>query len=206
VFNRKEKQITAGEFVRRLEADPEYMRRKAERDREIEDRVAQSRAEQTELLKDLETVGVKVKSVWDLVNTTAPYREAFPVLLQHLRRPYSPGTREGIARSLAVKAARPVAWRTLVEEYCETDAVNDRVKDGLAVALSGASDSSVIQELIELAKDRRHGESRVLLLSGIRRSRRPEAIDAITQLANDPQLAKEINSWPKSRTRSTARP
>jgi hypothetical protein len=74
------------------------------------------------------------------------------------------------------------------------------VKDGLAVALAGASDDSVIQELIDLAKDKDNGSSRVLLLLGIKRSRRVEARRATIELADDPQLAKEIKS---SRTGGT---
>lgn len=74
------------------------------------------------------------------------------------------------------------------------------MKDGLAVALAGASDDSVMQDLIELAKDKNHGSSRVLLLFGIKRSILPEAKRAIEELAGDPELAKEIKSWRRNRT------
>lgn len=69
-----------------------------------------------------------------------------------------------------------------------------------AVALSGASDDSVVQELIDLAKDKDNGSSHVLLLLGIKRSRRVEARQATIELAVDPQLAKEIKSWRTGRT------
>jgi len=39
----------------------------------------------------------------------------------------------------------------------------------------------------------------VLLLLAIRRSRSPEAPLAIAELANDPQLSKEIQSWNRTR-------
>jgi hypothetical protein len=190
---------TVKEFLKQLEADPEYVRRKREKERELADREAQSRAAQTSLLDDLNAVGVKIRTVWDLVNTSAPYRGAIPVLLSHLPRPYPEGVREGIAKALAVKPTRALGWRILVEEYTKTSNEQERVKDGLAVALSGASDSSVLTELIELARDRSHGSSRILLLLGIRRSRRPEATRAIEELANDPELAKEIQSWRRRR-------
>ena len=72
------------------------------------------------------------------------------------------------------------------------------MKDSLGAALSGASDDSVVEELISLAKDRSLGCSRIMLLRGIKRSRRPEARQAIAELAEDPELAKEIKSWRKT--------
>jgi len=191
--------MTVDEVMRQLEADPEYSRRKAERERELQEREAQSRAAQKLLLEDLAEAGVNVTSVWDLVNTSSPYPSALPVLLDHLQRPYPDGVREGIARALAVRATRPIGWQTLMDEFRKTDVSNKRVKDGLAVALAGASDETVLADLISLAKDKSHGSSRVLLLLGIKRSKEPEAKQAIVELAKDPQLAKEIKSWRKGR-------
>jgi len=67
-------------------------------------------------LAELREVGLDVKSVWDLINAPARYEQAIPVLLQHLRLPYSDRIREGIARALAVPDARH-AWPTLVAEF-----------------------------------------------------------------------------------------
>jgi hypothetical protein len=193
------KGINAEEFMRKLESDPAFAGRKAERDQQLREREAESRKEQATLLRDLAAVGANVSTVWDLVNTSASYTAALPVLLDHLKRPYSDGTREGIARALAVRATRPFGWDVLVDEFEKTDTSNKRVKDGLAVALAGASDDAVISELIELAKDRRHGTSRVLLLLGIKRSKSAEAKEAIKRLADDPDLSKEIGSWRRSK-------
>lgn len=189
------KGLTVEEFMRQLEQDPEFAQRKAEREKELERREAESREEQATLLQELAAVGVNVSTVWDLVNTSATYTAALPILLDHLKQPYSDGTREGIARALAVRATRPIGWSVLVEEFEKAEPSNKRVKDGIAVALSGASDDTVISELIELAKNKRHGDSRLLLLLGIKRSRRPDAKKAIEEMAADPALSKEISSW-----------
>jgi len=196
------KGITVEVFMRELERDPDFARRKAEREKELEKRAAESREEQAMLLRELAAVGVKVSTVWDLVNTSASYTAGLPILLDHLKRQYSDGTREGIARSLAVRATRAIGWSVLVDEFEKTEPSNTRVKDGIAVALAGASDDTVILELIELAKEKRHGDSRLLLLRGIKRSRRPEAKEAIEKLAMDPALSKEIGSWKKGSRRS----
>jgi len=198
---KSKKEITVEEFMRELERDPDFARRKAVREEELARREAESRKEQATLLRALAAVGVNVSTVWDLVNTSASYTVALPILLDHLNRPYSDGIREGIARALAVRATRPIGWSVLVEQFEKTEPSNTRVKDGLAVALAEASDDSVLGELIDLAKEKRHGDSRVLLLSGIKRSRRPEAKEAIRELAADPALSKEIHSWKRGSRR-----
>lgn len=193
------KKITADELLRKLEDDPEFVRRRVEQESVLAEQIARSKADQAPLLTDLAASGVKAESVWDLVNTTTHYNQALLVLLDHLPRPYSDSVREGIARALAVPATRNLGWSLLMDEFRKTNPADKRVKDGLAVALAGASNDSVLADLIDLAKDRSHGSSRVLLLSGIRRSMRPEAKQAIAELVKDPQLAKEIKSWPKGR-------
>jgi hypothetical protein len=116
--------------------------------------------------------------------------------------PYSDKTREGIARSLAVPDAR-YAWPILVAEYRKApmgkaeDGFPRHAKDGLACALAVTATNDVIEELIALAKDRTQGDSRLLLLRGLRRSRNPLAKQALEDLASDPDLAKEIASWRK---------
>jgi len=140
------------------------------------------------------------------------YGVAIPVLLKHLQMPYSDVVKEGIARSLAVVEPEvQKAWPILVDEYRRTpmgwgikgpgDTTEFRLgaKDGLAFALSVVVTEETLPELIALAKDRAQGESRVLLLSVLKRRRNtdPLAKQAIAELASDPELAKEIASWRK---------
>lgn len=184
----------------------EFVARREAQDKELAERSARLRVEQAPLLADLGAVGLKVESVWDLVNTSAHYAEAVPVLLKHLLLPYSDRTREGIARSLAVPEARG-AWSTLVEEYRkapsgigikgpgETKEGRLGTKDGLACALAATATEKVMDQLVALAKDRTLGISRVLLLSVLKKSKSATAKEAIKELVSDPDLKKEITSW-----------
>jgi hypothetical protein len=190
--------ITAEEHAKQLQVDPEFMRRRAEQEKALAEREAQLRVVEAPLLKDLARVGFEVKSVWFLKNNRPEFRKAIPVLLDHLKRPYPDIIRAGIAQRLAVRATRKMGWRILVEEFRKTGYDHAQVKDSLGSALSGAVDDSVIEELISLAKDSSLGSSRVMLLRGVRHSRRPEARQAIAELANDPELAKEIKSWQRN--------
>lgn len=159
---------------------------------ELARKEAEWRRAEAPLVEELRTAGFEVESVWDLVNTSTPYPTALPILLQHLGRPYPDRVREGIARALAVRDAK-VGWATLVRLYCQEPAGTD-AKDGLAVALAAASNDEVVDELIALARDPTHGESRILLLHGLKRSRTPQAHAALAELSGDPVLGREARA------------
>ncbi|MEQ6352858.1 hypothetical protein [Ralstonia pseudosolanacearum] len=204
--------LTAAELVAKLQASPEFLKKQQEREQVRSERVARMHAEQAPLLNDLHAIGLRINSVSDLINTAERYEKAIPVLLRHLLISYSDVTKETIARSLAVPEPEvQKAWPLLVEEYRkapmgwgikapgDTKEYRLGAKDGLACALSVAVTEETLPELIALAKDRTQGESRVLLLSALkkRRNKNPLAKQAIEELASDPDLEKEIASWRK---------
>ncbi|MFD2426503.1 hypothetical protein ACFSUI_23540 [Ralstonia solanacearum] len=209
---RRKSSLTAADLVAKLQANPEFLRKQQEQEQARSERVARIHAEEAPLLADLHAIGLSINFVSDLVNTTERYEEAIPVLLRHLLMPYSDVTRETIARSLAVPEPEvQKAWPLLIEEYRkapmgwgikapgDTKEYRLGAKDGLACALSAAVTDETLPELIALAKDRTQGESRVLLLSALkkRRNKNPLAKQAIEELASDPDLEKEIASWRK---------
>ena len=193
----RRKPITAEELIAKLHADPEWVRQNAERERKWAAIEARGRVEEAHLLGDLRVVGWDLNSVWDFLKTREPYPEALPVLLKHLARDYSDGTRDGIARALAVRAAR-YAWPELIAHW-RAAPEGSRTKDGLAVAVANAATPRDIEALIDLACDTSLGSSRIFLLRPLMRSRNPKAREALEALADDPQLEKEIAAWKKRR-------
>ena len=196
----KQRGGTLDEFHARLKAEgrwDEYIAMKEEKALRRTEKRTRLRDEQAPLLADLRAAGFDVKSVWDFVNTSDSYPAAIPVLLKHLTHLYSGPIREGIGRALAVREARS-AWPMLADLYRKEPTPSQPgrcLKDGLAVALSETVTDATMDELIALAKDRSHGESRLLLLSALKGSKLPIAKTAIAELADDPDLAKEIASW-----------
>jgi hypothetical protein len=191
--------VTAGEIVDRLKSDPAHLARKQEQERILQERWMKWEKAEVPLIEALEKIGIKVTSVWDLVNTSENYTEVLPTLLKHLLLPYPDRIREGIARALAVKDAT-FAWPILVAEYCKApigmeDGLRMCAKDGLAAALSAIATEAVMKDLIALTKESSLGSSRILLLSALRKSKNPLAEKALQELANDPELSKEIASW-----------
>lgn len=183
--------LTADETVRLREINERRRQETARKAKEW-------RKAQQPLVEELRAAGFDVESVWDLFNRkepwnkkerVRPYPEAVPILLKHLPRDYPAAVREGIARALALPEAK-VGWDLLIQLY--RDESEKRAKDGLAVAISGAADDDVIGDVIALARDPRHGSSRLLLLLALERSADPRARAALMELGTDPDLKKEI--------------
>jgi hypothetical protein len=203
--------LTLNELLQLKATDEEKsLLREITQEKEVERqaRTLRLEAEAAPILAELRAAGIRIGSVGDLVTRSERYQAAIPVLLKHLLMPYSDAIRETLARSLAVpETAVQKAWPILVAEYRKAPigrgitASGDAkeyslgAKNGLACALSAAVTDETLKELISLIKDRTHGESRLLLLSGIRKSKSILATQAIKEVASDPDLSKEIASW-----------
>ena len=189
---KRPKRMTLAEHDALLKSEGRYeamVERQREREQEREKRAAEWQRAEAALVEDLRAAGYQVQSVWDLVNTPGSYPRAVPILLAHLPRPYPGPVREGIARALAVPEAR-VGWDVLTRLYREER--DKRAKDGLAVAIAAVADDAVIDDLITLTRDARHGPSRLLLLSALERSADGRARIALMDLRTDPEVEKEI--------------
>lgn len=191
-MSRRRPEITAQELMAELKADPEWVAAREREARERQRRAAEWREAEAPLVEELSGAGFDVQSAWDLVNTSEPYPAALPILLRHLERPYPDRVREGIARALAVRDAK-FAWGTLKALY-EREKAGSDAKGGLAVALAAASDDDVIDDVIALARDARHGDSRLLLLRALERSQNPRVPKALEELAADAALREEIRA------------
>lgn len=188
----KKKRITAAELMARLNADPEFVAREAQREEERRKREAEYELAEAPLVEELRAAGFQVQSAWDLVNTPGSYPRALPILLAHLPRPYPAPVREGIARALAVRETKALAWDVLTGLFVKEP--EKCVRDGLAVAISAAADDEVLEDVIALAREPRHGASRVLLLWALERSKAPQARAALMELGSDPELTKEVDA------------
>jgi hypothetical protein len=202
-MTKRQPPVTAAELTARLQADPEFVAKQQERELALAKRVAQQRAEQAPIVAELMEAGIHIHYLPDLIMRAVPYPTAIPIILKHLLLTYSDVTRETLARILAVPDARD-AWSILVAEYRKApmgkeNGIRLGAKGGLAVALAATATDNVMDELIALAKDRSHGSSRLLLLRALRKSKSPQAKQAIEELASDPDLAKEIASWRRRR-------
>jgi hypothetical protein len=191
--NRRRGPQGAEDFLNELARDSEYQAKKATLDAKRQAEAQVLASAELPVVEALRGAGFMVSSVWDLVNTTERYTAALPLLLDHLQRPYPDKVREGIARAMAVPESK-FAWQTLVSLFRrEFDPRPNGVKWAIGCALAAAADDDVIQDLIALLSEKRHGENRVAFMIALKRSRLANARVALEAGRSDPDLTREIS-------------
>jgi hypothetical protein len=170
------KSISATELMSRLQSDPEWVRENVKREAEhkaaAEQRREELRPEQTPLLVQLASVGIKVDSVWDLVNAKWSYPAAIPVLSAHLQRVHHPLLREGIVRALTVPEARGVAGRVILSELQRpNDQSPHSVRWVLANALTVVADKTMANAIESLVANDDYADVRERLTTALRKLR-----------------------------------
>jgi hypothetical protein len=187
--------LTANDFgkVKLTEDEKSRLRAINERRRqEIQRKAVEWARAEAPLVQELRAAGAQISSVWDLVNTKDRYPQLVPILFAHLDRPYPERVREGIARALAVPEARS-RWDELVSRYlAETYTTTTGMKWALHLAIAAAADVTVLDTLIRLACDRRHGRNRALFVDALARIGAPRARAALAELVSDPDLADDV--------------
>lgn len=162
------------------------------------------------LIADLAAAGYPVASVTDLRRSGSRYRSAVPVLLKWLPQLSSPADRSEVVRALSVPWARPAAAKPLIDAFrCVDDSV-DPTGTGLRWTIGNAlevvGDDSVYGELVQLATDRSYGKARQMIVLGLGKSKRPEAVDVLVGLLPDPDVkGHAVKALGKLKARS-ARP
>jgi hypothetical protein len=197
---KKYKAMTAEDFAKELEADPEYQERKRVQEAYWAERRRQLDEDQKEIVAQINAAGIPIRYVHDLIPMRTPYPAAIPILLEHLALPHMPNIMDMIARSLAVPEAEYAHDRIL--RHLREDVAKPRdekgVKgalDGLTVAVSLTKPKARIKELLEHAKDESLGDSRLLFLMRLRRSKDPEIVEGLIGLAADPFFQTEMRTW-----------
>lgn len=151
------------------------------------------KAEDRKVVDALRFAGIRVDSVYDLVNSRASYTAAIPILVRMLREVQHPRIREGIARALSVKEARDVApelvgvFRTMRAETGPELSAKWAVGNALAVAGSDA----VVEGVIDLMRDPQHGWARAMLPLALAhaKKKRDAAVGALIDSLDDELLA-----------------
>lgn len=184
--------------MRRIELFDKRPRTQAE-DREKEkvtDALVQILQQQAKpLFDELVEVGIRIKSVWDFVNTSDKYPEAIPVLIKHLSKSYHHRTKEGIVRALAVKEAKGVANRAVMDEYWRLPKENPEIDPDeqwifhYRWAFGNTMKVIVLErdldDLIEIVLDKSNGHSRNSFVEALAKLKSPKVIEVLNKLVKD---------------------
>lgn len=183
--------MTLEEYHAQIADDPKYRAMRATRARKLSEIAGQRRREQQPLLEELATAGVIVDWVGGLLAIPSLEPRVYTVLFDHITKPYSPSLLEWIGRAFGHKSDRPVVWDGLID-LLKTHTVDGLAVEGVMAAISDIALPSDLYTLIDLISDPSLGPSRILLVSNLMRSKKPEARSALLRNQSDPDLIKEI--------------
>lgn len=189
----------AEELTEELEADPEWVARRDQKERERQRIVEKNLRDAAPIIEDLARGGFHVKWVADLYNRRMNYEAAIPILLDWFPRIDNPDVKEDVARALTVSWARPQAAPLMLSELRELrDSETHRsLRFAIANALTQVGDDSVFDDLVELVRDARYGwEERGVLAHALAntRERREQAIKVLRELLSSDEEAIAINA------------
>lgn len=142
------------------------------------------RQEAAPLTEELSTVGIKA-DVWNLVNTAAGYPEAIPILVKHLSRPYHRKNVEGIVRALAVKEAKGLAGKAIMEEYRNAPKEDHNFRWLFGNTMSVIAVEDDLDDLIEIVLDESNGRSRQMFVRALAKLKSPQVRETLEALTND---------------------
>jgi hypothetical protein len=192
---RREARKTAAELAAELAQDRSFVAQQEKQEAMRNALEAELAAAESPLVLALNSVGVRVASVWDLVNTAVPYPSAIPVLLAHASLPYPKRIREGIIRALTVVEARRLAASPLIQAF--RDEPDQDIKWVIGNALATVGDETRVPEFLELAKNSSHGDARQMLLQALRKVNSASARIALLELTrSDRDLARLAEGIP----------
>lgn len=141
----------------------------------------------------LASIGVHVESIFDLVNSRNPYPAAIPALIDLLGEVSDCRLKEGIARALAVKEARPVAARPLLHEFMAlrpSSKQEEHLKWALGFAVSRTADDSIFGEVADQLRRCENGWMRSGLVAalGAMPGHHLECVSLLSELVADPDV------------------
>ena len=213
----RQKPISVTDLMDQLNADPAWRAEQERKNAALEAEMQILRREEEPLIADLSSVGIKVDSVWDLVNTNRAYPAAVPVLVRHLQnREYPIKIREGIVRALIVPEADSTVAHALLHELWALEpcsgGLNDSLKGAIAVALAFMARKLAVTEILRVIENDKFGYTIFPLIEAVAEIMGSKSIPILLPLLDRPSVAgptaralanlKAIEALPKLRALS----
>jgi hypothetical protein len=191
-----EKRETNAEMVARVENDPQRLAKVAVREAELGLVRERLRKELLPVIGDLQSLGLRVTNLIGMRERPSGLKGAYPVLLQHLKMPYSNAALKTIVYLFVTREARPfldaivALYETTVDDPELPPGVSWR--DRLAYAIGEMATKSDFPILERLIRDKKLGTGRIMLVPAVIKLGRDAGWEVLRSLAADPALSKEI--------------
>ena len=183
-----------------LEVDPDFQRRKADRQAAHAARIRESAPDFDLVRSALEAAGIASADFGRFTSgrhlevirpSVFDYKAAVPVLLAVLPLVRHPNAKEAVVRSLTTSHARPAAAEARITEFRNTsETEHPALKWAIGNALDTVTTPQHVTVLLELATDSSHGTGRQMIVDRLARiSNDPRVVDALKKLATDADVA-----------------
>lgn len=180
---------SAADLMAELNADPEYVARIRQRERQQTENVDNYRRAAEPLLRELAASGFNVQSLGELRQMGAEYPAAIPILVKWLPKIEDAQVKEDLVRTLSVPWAAPGAVPALIAEFRRADGQqHDGLRWAIANGLAVTVDDAVFDQLVALVTDKKYGKSREMLTVALGNCRDPRAVDVLIALLADEQV------------------
>ncbi len=148
--------------------------------------------DENKIIKELQQVGIRINSIYDLVNTTKSYSQGLPILIELLRKGISDDRiKEGIIRSLAVKEAKGLAGSALLEEYNRIPKDRMMLRWAIGSALEVVVTDKENEMVINIVKDKTNGISRQMFVLALGKLPSEKTEQILIDLLDDDEVAAQ---------------
>jgi hypothetical protein len=189
---KKKKQMTTAELKAKLKRDPNYQKFLHDKELQWKEADRKSSIEQKQLILDIKKSGIKVSSIWDLVNTNATYKNTIPVLINHLSKSYCDATKQGIIRALAVKEAKGIAGKVLLEEFYKIPKENYDLRWAIGNTMTMVITEKEVDEVIKIVIDKSNGKYRSIFVEALSKFKTEKVIRVLTSLMDDKEISLRV--------------
>ena len=186
---------TADELMAELEQNSDFVERQRQRMAEREENRRLYAEAAAGLLSDLEDAGFSVQTMTELSQRGVGDSRAVPVLVKWLPIVTYLPLKHDIIATLGSSWARPIAAHPLIEAFRRIDPAVDTagmsLRWSIGDALERVADESVLDDLIEIATDARHGANRGLVVAALGNmgKARARVVPILLELLKDKDVA-----------------
>jgi len=189
-MSKNKESVSAAELIAQLQRDPKYKAREHEKEHARQARIAVNKEAAVPIVKELVAAGFPVDAVADLHNKRLDYQTAIPILLAWLPKMQNLDVKQDIVRCLSVPYAKPLAAGPLIDEFRRAE---DDSPTGLRWVIGNAlevvADDAVLDDMMELARDRRYGKAREMLVVGLGNMNDERVIPLLFDLLKDDEVS-----------------
>jgi len=184
----KDKWIPLDEALDQLENNQQYQEGLRRANAQEEENLRRYHAAAEGLLADLSAAGFNVSNMRELRQVGD--KRAIPILVAWLPRVDYLSLKQDMLNALGNRWARPHAARPLIDAFRSADPATDPdwgVRWAAGNSLMYVADESVVDDLVSIARDQRHGGTRALAVAalGNMRKAREKALPVLLEQLDD---------------------